>query len=92
MYLGLPLTFAMLHRWPNIRRLSTVVGLVVMCIALALSSFSKTTTHLILSQGVLYAIGGSVAYSPTILFIDEWFIKKKGFAFGVMWASQSLNV
>ena len=57
-----------------------------MCIALAGSSFSQSIAHLILSQGILYAIGGSLAYCPTIIFVDEWFIKKKGFAYGVMWA------
>ncbi|KAI9873805.1 MAG: hypothetical protein M1830_010590 [Pleopsidium flavum] len=90
MYLGLPVTFAMLQSWPNFRRLSTVVGLGIMCAALAISSFSTTTTHLILTQGVLYAIGGSLAYSPTILFVDEWFVRKKGFAFGVMWAGTGI--
>lgn len=85
MYLGQPFIFAVLYRWPNFRRLSTVSGLGIMCIALAASSFSTTTTHLILTQGVLYAIGGGMAYAPIILFLDEWFVRKKGFAFGVMW-------
>lgn len=88
MYLGQPLIFAALHSWPNLRRLSIVVGLGIMCVALAASSFATTTTHLILTQGVLYAIGGGVAYAPTILFVDEWFVRKKGFAFGVMWVSR----
>lgn len=26
-----------------------------------------------------------MAYAPTILFVDEWFVRRKGFAFGVMW-------
>jgi len=85
MYLGQPLIFALLHSWPNLRRPSTVAGLGIMCVALAASSFSTNTTHLILTQGVLYAIGGSVAYAPTILFVDEWFVRRKSFAFGVMW-------
>ncbi len=92
MYLGLPITFAMLQSWPNFRRLSTVIGLGIMCVALAISSFSTTATHLILTQGVLYAIGGSLAYSPTILFVDEWFVRKKGFAFGVMWVSLRISL
>ena len=92
MYLSQPLIFAILHSWPNTRRLSTVVGLLVMCVALAASSFSKNTTHLILTQGVLNAIGGSVAYAPTILFVDEWFVRRKGFAYAVMWVSRDILV
>jgi hypothetical protein len=59
-----------------------------MCVALALSSFSTTTTHLIVTQGIFYAIGGNLAYLPCIIYMDEWFVKKKGLAFGIMWASK----
>jgi MFS family permease len=90
MYLTAPLLFALFQKYPILRRPCTVVGLLIMCIALALSSFSQTVSHLILTQGVLYAIGGGMAYAPTILFVNEWFIKKKGFAFGVMWAGSGL--
>lgn len=85
MYLGSPFTFAALHWWPRLRRTFAGLGLVIMTIALVSSSFSTTVGHLILTQGVLYAIGGGLLYSPTILYLDEWFVRRKGFAFGVMW-------
>lgn len=85
MYLDLPIIFAVLHIWPRFRPYCTPVGLFIMCLALGLSSFSTTTTHLIATQGILYAIGGSLAYSPCIIYMDEWFVKKKGLAFGIMW-------
>lgn len=85
MYLNLPIVFAILHRWPRFRSLCTGAGLLMMCLALALSSFSQSTAHLIVSQGVVYAIGGSFAYLPCIIYMDEWFVRKKGFAFGIMW-------
>lgn len=62
-----------------------------MCLALGLSSLSNTVTHLILTQGIFYAIGGTLAYSPAIQFMDEWFVKRKGLAFGVMWAGTGLG-
>jgi hypothetical protein len=37
------------------------------------------------TQGVLYAIGGSIAYAPCVIYMDEWFVKRKGLAFGIMW-------
>jgi MFS family permease len=86
MYLGAPVNFAILQRWPSIRRPTIAVGLVIIVAALIISSFSNRVWHLILTQGFLYAIGGSMVYCPTILFLDEWFIQRKGFAFGVMWA------
>jgi hypothetical protein len=82
MYLDAPLVFGFLKRWPKLRRLSVVVGLLIMCIATISASFCHSVGQLILTQGILYAIGGSLAYSPTILFVDEWFIRRKGLAIG----------
>lgn len=90
MYLDLPIVFGLLRRWPQYQRLSTTGGLITMCLALGLSSFATNTTHLIVTQGVIYAIGGSFAYSPCIMFIDEWFNKRKGLAYGIMWAGTGL--
>src|ERR1700759_5241785 len=86
MYLSAPFIFGGFKRWPHLRRPSVSAGLIIMCIALGASSFSQSVGHLILTQGVLYAIGGALAYGPVILFMDEWFVKRKGFAYGVMWA------
>lgn len=58
-----------------------------MCLSLALSSFSTNVMHLILSQGLGFGIGGCFAYTPTILFMSEWFDKRKGLAFGIVWVS-----
>ena len=86
MYLGSPFSFALLQRFPLYRRHCAVLGLFIMVIGLVASSFATRVSHLILTQGVLYAIGGSMLYTPTIIFLDEWFIARKGLAFGVMWA------
>ena len=63
-----------------------VAGLPLMAAALIAGSFANTVSHLVLTQGVLYAIGGSIIYFPTLVFIDEWFIQRKGLAYGIMWA------
>ncbi|KAH7117704.1 major facilitator superfamily domain-containing protein [Dendryphion nanum] len=86
MYLSAPLVFGLLQRYPQSRRPSIVVGLVIMCLSLGLSSLSQTVPHLIVTQGIFYAIGGSLTYSPTIQFMDEWFVKRKGVAYGIVWA------
>lgn len=69
------------------RRISTYIGLVVLIIALVSSSFSTAVWHLILTQGILYGIGGVLLYAPVIVYVDEWFIRRKGLAYGVMWVS-----
>lgn len=61
-----------------------------MCLALGLSSLATKTIHLIITQGVFYAIGGSFAYAPCIFLMNEWFAKQIGFAYGIMWAGTGL--
>ena len=86
MYLAAPIVFAVYQQFPRFLRKSTFYGLPIVVLAIALSSFATKIWHLVLTQGVLYAIGGGLLYYPIFIFIDEWFIRRKGFAFGVMWA------
>ncbi|KAF5855191.1 hypothetical protein ETB97_009745 [Aspergillus alliaceus] len=89
-YLLAPVSFGILLAFPRLRIWAAPAGFVTMSLALALSSFSTTTTKLIVSQGVFYGLGASVAYSPTIIFMDQWFARRKGLAFGIMWAGTGL--
>lgn len=91
MYIDLPVIIGLLRLYPRFARYSSALGIVLMCGSLAISSFSQNTTHLIVSQGVFYAIGGSIAYCPCILYMDEWFIKRKGLAYGIMWSGTGLG-
>ena len=89
MYIGAPFHFMFMQRWPNHRRNSCFVGIALMALGLITSSFSQAVWQLILTQGVLYAIGGMLIYYPVMLFLDEWFVQRKGMAFGIMWVSIS---
>ena len=74
------------QRWPQMRRPAMCFGAVVMVISLIAASFCNSVNGLLATQGVVYALGGLVIYFPSINYIDEWFVRKKGFAYGVMWA------
>jgi MFS family permease len=91
LYMVAPLTFAALIRWPQYKRTAIVTGLLLMCLALGLSSLCSTVPQLIVTQGILYGIGGAVAYSPVVTILDEWFLRRKGLAFGIMWAGTGLG-
>ncbi|KAJ5698770.1 hypothetical protein N7462_000775 [Penicillium macrosclerotiorum] len=90
-YMLLPVAFVLLQAVPRLKLWAAPLGFVIMCLALSLSSFATNTTHLIVSQGVAYGIGASLAYAPTIVFMDDWFVQKKGLAFGIMWAGTGLS-
>lgn len=87
-YMLLPFAFVLLQAVPRLKLWAAPIGFVIMCLALSLSSFATTTAHLIVSQGVAYGIGASLAYAPTIIFMDDWFVQRKGLAFGIMWVSK----
>ncbi|KAL7947608.1 major facilitator superfamily domain-containing protein [Trichoderma barbatum] len=91
MYLDIPLIMAIQRIYPKPTRYAPVAGLLLLCLALAISSFSQNVTHLILTQGVLYAIGGSICYCPCMLYMDEWFVKRKGLSFSIMWSGTGLG-
>ncbi|KAI1844810.1 hypothetical protein JX266_009038 [Neoarthrinium moseri] len=90
MYLTAPLTFGACRAFARWARWTPILGLLVMCAALAGSSFAATVPQLIATQGVLYALGGGIAYTPCILYMDEWFVKRKGLAYGIMWSGTGL--
>lgn len=78
--------FAIYQRWPRFCRQSPFYGLVIVVIALILSSYATRVWHLVLTQGILYAVGSGLLYYPVYIYIDQWFVRRKGFAYGVMWA------
>lgn len=91
MYLGAPL-FLTLHRiYPRLFLWAPLTGLLIMCLSLGLSSLSTTVPHLILTQGILYSIGGGICYFPCIIYTDQWFVRRKGLAYGVMWSGSGLG-
>ncbi|KAK2612603.1 hypothetical protein QQS21_001375 [Conoideocrella luteorostrata] len=90
MYLDIPLVMSIQRMYPRFSRWSPTIGLFLMSLSLAVSSFSQNVGHLIVTQGVLYAVGGSISYCPCILYMDEWFVKRKGLAYGIMWSGTGL--
>lgn len=76
--MGSPFFFVIFQFYPQIRRVCVPIGQAILAIALLTSSFCSTIPQLIVTQGILYAIGGSLVYCPVILFVDEWFIRRKG--------------
>ena len=84
MYLSAPLVFGIMHAYPHTKRPCILIGLIVMSLALGLGSLSQTVPQLLATQGIFYAIGGSLVYSPTVQFMDDWFVQRKGLAFGAL--------
>ncbi|OJD17880.1 hypothetical protein AJ78_02052 [Emergomyces pasteurianus Ep9510] len=91
MYLGSPLSFAAVKYWPLVRRWSIAAGLALLTLSLVTASFANNVPQLIATQGIIYGIGGAVIYSPVIVFVDEWFVRRRGLAYGVVWAGTGFS-
>lgn len=92
MYLDVPLVLAMAVFVPSWRPFLQLVALVLMCAGLLGSSFATNVSQLIATQGVLFAIGGSIMYCWVFLYLNEWFVKRKGLAYGIAWLVTKLRL
>jgi len=90
MYLSAPIIMAVLGRYPVLARPCIMVGFVITISMLIAASFAQSVTVLILTQGIGYAIGGGLVYSPCMLYMDEWFVYKKGLALGITWSGSGM--
>ena len=91
MYMDITLWFMLLKCYPRLRPWATPVGLVIVCLALGLGSLSTNVTHLILTQGILYALGGGLGWVNILFTIEEWWVRRRGFAYGVTMAGLGLS-
>ncbi|KAM0284361.1 hypothetical protein ACHAO9_009287 [Fusarium lateritium] len=89
MYFAFPIAVALQRLYPRIARWAPASGCLALSITLVLSSFSQNVGHLILTQGVLYALAGSLAYCPCMAWLEEWFVQRRSLAFGIMWSGCS---
>jgi len=60
------------------------IGWLICIIALLASSFATKVWHLMLTQGFLYGVGVVILYYPVLSIVNEWFVKRRGLAYGLM--------
>jgi MFS family permease len=59
-------------------------GWLICVVALLASSFATKLWHLMFTQGFLYGVGIVLLYYPVLSLLNEWFIKRRGLAYGIM--------
>lgn len=91
MYFAAPFAALAVQRWPRYRRPASCFGLMTMVVGLIAASFCNDINGLIGTQGVMYALGGLAAYFPAMSMIAEWFVQRRGLAFGIMWAGTGIG-
>ncbi|CAI6237884.1 unnamed protein product [Periconia digitata] len=84
MYLMAPFVYALLQRHPTHRKTCSVVGFVIILGSFVGASFANKVSDLLATQGILFGFGGSLLYFPVFVFVDEWFVERRGLAYGAL--------
>ncbi|BGP47568.1 hypothetical protein JCM10450v2_003431 [Rhodotorula kratochvilovae] len=74
------------RRYPDWVRIILWTALVVNCGSMFVSSWATDVWQLILLQGVLGGTSGAILYTPVFLWVNEWFIVRRGLAWGIIQA------
>ena len=69
----------------------TIAGASLMSLGYFLASFSTSTWHLLLTQGLLYGIGSSMFYFPYVSVAPEYFDKHRGAAMGIILSAAGIG-
>lgn len=52
------------------------------------SIVSRQPYQIVLTQGILYSLGGSILFNGTFSLIPEWFVRRRGLASGICYAGK----
>ncbi|TID19646.1 putative Mch2p [Venturia nashicola] len=72
------------------RKPMMIVGLVFVVTSSLGAAYSTTPAQIITTQGFLYGIGSGFLFAPSISFIDEWFLERRGLANGIFFGSNNV--
>ncbi|KAL1652279.1 hypothetical protein SLS58_000406 [Diplodia intermedia] len=89
LYLSSPLTFTLLTLYPSLRRWFGPAGLVVLGGSFLASAFARRVWQLVALQGIVAGVGAGLLFAQSTLCLDERFSRRKGLAYGIMWAGKS---
>ncbi|KAH7112871.1 major facilitator superfamily domain-containing protein [Dendryphion nanum] len=90
-FLGTPFVLQLCRNFPSWARWLSPLGLFGGFLCIIAISFCASIPQLIGIQGILLGISGCFAFCPCCIFIDQWFDKRKGFAYGAMWSAAGLG-
>jgi MFS family permease len=90
-FLGAPIITPITARLHKYKRQMIWAGWATCIAGLIAGSFATKAWHLIVTQGVLYGLGFLVLYYALLSMLNEWFNRKRGFAYGILFAAAGLS-
>ncbi|KAL2434155.1 hypothetical protein ABEF95_014803 [Exophiala dermatitidis] len=90
-YMAAPVVIPLTKRYARWRRRMVWIGWTLCLIGLIAGSFATTLKTLVLTQGVLYGLGFTLSEYPILSMINEYWISRRGMAYGFICASSGLS-
>ncbi|KAL8758834.1 MAG: hypothetical protein Q9199_001184 [Rusavskia elegans] len=90
-YLGAPFMAIVVRRYQRFRQYMIWTGWPLCIVALLASFFVSSIGALIVTQGIIYGTGFLIFYYPIISIINEWWIQRRGMAFGVITSAAGVS-
>lgn len=77
--------FQILPKAARYRQTLVLIGITIMLLSLILASYSQEAWQIVLTQGILYGIGGILLNFVHVSIFSEWFDKKRSQAMSIIW-------
>lgn len=90
-FIGAPIATPIVARFHRYQRLMCITGWAICVVSLIAASFCDSVNGLIGTQGVLYGFGFTMIYFPVLRMINEWFVARRGLAYGVLFGGGGLS-
>ncbi|CAG7994378.1 unnamed protein product [Penicillium olsonii] len=90
-YLGAPFSAGLTKKFPKYQRHQIWVGWPLCIFGLLAASFTNSVGGLIGTQVFLYGFGFVVLTYPIVSMVNEWWVVRKGMAFGLISASSGVT-
>jgi MFS family permease len=88
---GFPFVSPICLRYPKYQRHILVIGWAGCVLSLVLASFATQVWQLILFQGVMYGVSWPLCYTPFLLMCNEWFVKRRGTVYGIIYGASGIG-
>ncbi|KAL9042421.1 MAG: hypothetical protein Q9180_000612 [Flavoplaca navasiana] len=79
------LVFQFLPKSARFRQPIVMIGIAIMVLAMISASFATSAAQIVVTQGILYGLGGILLNFVHVSVFSEWFDRKRGRAMGLIW-------
>ncbi|KAI8632636.1 major facilitator superfamily domain-containing protein [Xylariaceae sp. FL1651] len=89
-FLSAPIVTPLARKFQRWQRYLIFIGSAICPLSLLGASFASSVPALIATQGVMYGLGFTILYYPVLRMLDEWFLRRRGLAYGLLYAGGGL--